>query len=67
MARAATSGRYSLMASRGLFDIVKKDCGHAHASAGATWRVLTSRFVGWVERALLKRARYPSSPPRHPD
>jgi hypothetical protein len=27
----------------GLFDIVKKECGHAHASAGTMWRVSTRK------------------------
>jgi hypothetical protein len=27
----------------GLFDIVKKECAHAHASAGTIWRVSTRK------------------------
>jgi len=33
--------RYALFAPPGLFDIVNKECGHAHASAGTIRRVLT--------------------------
>ena len=31
------------MCCAGLFDIVKKECGHAHAFAGTIWRVATRK------------------------
>jgi hypothetical protein len=42
----------------GLFDIVKKDCGHALASAGTIWRVYTGEGAMGAARSIWRRGHF---------